>query len=98
MSIAPGDAEGGPRNEHQGSDQWLFVVDGVGTATIEGRRRTLKSGVLLLIERKNRHEIRNTGTTLLRTLNVYVPPAFKAHGVPRQAGRMRRTRTAMNIK
>jgi mannose-6-phosphate isomerase-like protein (cupin superfamily) len=98
MSIAPGDAEGGPRNEHQGADQWLFVIDGVGTATVEGRRRRLKAGVLLLIERKDRHEIRNTGKKLLRTLNVYVPPAFKARGARRPAGRTRRTRTGMNVQ
>ena len=96
MSIAPGDAEGGPRNEHQGADQWLFVVDGTGTAIIEGRRRALKPGVLLLIERKERHEVRNTGTRLLRTLNLYLPPAFKARGARRPAGRTRRTRKSMN--
>ena len=92
MTIAPGDAEGGPRNEHQGADQWLFVVDGVGTATVKGRRRPLKAGVLLLIDRKDQHEIRNTGTTLLRTLNLYVPPAFKARGERLPAGRTRRSR------
>lgn len=93
MVLAPGEAEGGPRNEHKGADQWLFVVDGVGTATIEGRRRRLKAGMLLLVERKDRHEIRNTGTTLLRTLNVYVPPAFKARGARLLAGRTRRSTT-----
>lgn len=93
MVLAPGEAEGGPRNEHKGADQWLFVVDGVGTATIEGRRRRLKAGMLLLVERKDRHEIRNTGTTLLRTLNVYVPPAFKARGARLPAGRTRRSTT-----
>jgi mannose-6-phosphate isomerase-like protein (cupin superfamily) len=98
MVIPAGDAEGGPRNEHQGADQWLFVIDGVGTATIEGRRRTLKAGMLLLIERKNRHEIRNTGAKLLRTLNIYVPPAYKARGAPLPAGRTRRRVTRKNRK
>jgi mannose-6-phosphate isomerase-like protein (cupin superfamily) len=89
MVIAPGDAEGGPRNEHRGADQWLFVVDGTGTALVEGRRRPLKAGVLLLIDRRDKHEIRNTGRRLLRTLNLYVPPAFKARGARLPAGRSR---------
>ena len=31
----------------------------------------------MLIEHGDEHEIRNTGRTLLRTLNIYVPPACK---------------------
>lgn len=80
MVIAPGDAEGGADNRHVDSDQWLFVVSGTGTAVVEGSRRTLAAGTLLLIERGERHEIRNSGRALLRTLNVYVPPAFDARG------------------
>jgi hypothetical protein len=34
-----------------------------------------------------RHEIRNTGSQPLRTLNVYVPPAYTAEGDERPAGR-----------
>lgn len=80
MVIAPGDAEGGPDNRHHGADQWLFVVAGTGTARINGRRYPLRAGTLLLIERGDRHEIRNTGRALLRTLNWYAPPAYDAHG------------------
>jgi hypothetical protein len=42
---------------------------------------------LVLIEHKDRHEIRNTGRTLLRTLNIYVPPAYTAKGDPLPRGR-----------
>ena len=87
MVIAPGDAEGGPDNDHKGADQWLFVVEGTGTATVNGRKRRLKKGMLLLIDRRDRHEIRNTSKKLLRTLNFYVPPAFKARGAPLPAGK-----------
>ena len=80
MVIPPGDAEGDPDNRHAGADQWLFVVDGEATATINARKHRLKSGSLVLIERGDRHEIRNTGPGLLRTLNVYVPPAYRADG------------------
>ncbi|MFC5569849.1 cupin domain-containing protein [Lysobacter yangpyeongensis] len=87
MVIAPGDSEGGPDNRHRGADQWLFVVSGSGMATVEGRRVPLKAGTLLVIEKGERHEVRNTGRTLLKTLNFYYPPAFDADGDPIGPGR-----------
>ncbi len=89
MVLAPGDSEGGPDNRHRGADQWLYVVSGTGVATVEGRRVPLKAGVLLVIEKGERHEVRNTGRTLLKTLNVYYPPAFDAEGNPVGPGRKR---------
>jgi mannose-6-phosphate isomerase-like protein (cupin superfamily) len=80
MVIPPGDAEGDPHNRHRGADQWLFVLEGRGTARINGRRYKLGPGTLLLIEKGDEHEIRNDGRGLLRTLNVYVPPAYDAKG------------------
>ena len=76
MVLAPGKSEGGPDNRHRGSDQWLYVVSGTGRATVRGKRYELRAGTLLLIERGATHEIRNVGHTPLRTLNVYVPPAY----------------------
>lgn len=87
MVIAPGDSEGGEDNRHRGADQWLFVVSGTGVATVEGRRVPLKAGKLLVIEKGERHEVRNTGRTLLKTLNFYYPPAFAADGDPKGPGR-----------
>jgi mannose-6-phosphate isomerase-like protein (cupin superfamily) len=78
MVIAPGDAEGGPDNRHRGSDQWLYVLSGTGTAMITGKRRTIRAGTLLLIERGDTHEIRNTGQRLLRTLKRLCPASI--HG------------------
>jgi mannose-6-phosphate isomerase-like protein (cupin superfamily) len=87
MVIAPGGSEGGPDNRHRGADQWLFVVSGSGVASVEGRRVPLKAGTLLVIEKGERHEVRNTGRTLLKTLNFYYPPAFDAEGDPKGPGR-----------
>jgi len=42
---------------------------------------------LLLIEQGDRHEIRNTGRALLRTLNFYTPPAYRADGTELPRGR-----------
>lgn len=86
MVLAAGDKEGGPDNRHKGSDQWLYVSSGQGLAIIEGKRNKLREGSLLLIERGNGHEIRNTGRTPLKTLNVYVPPAYTKGGNTLPAG------------
>ena len=80
MVIAPGDSEGGPKNRHRGADQWLFVVAGKGHARVNGRRYALRAGSLLLIERSDEHKITAVGREPLRTLNVYVPPAYTASG------------------
>ncbi|HEX5612406.1 MAG TPA: cupin domain-containing protein [Burkholderiales bacterium] len=87
MVLEPGDAEGNPSNRHRAADQWLFVISGTGLALVNGRRRRLRAGTLLLIERKDRHEVRNTGRALLRTLNVYVPPAYTKDGEELPAGK-----------
>jgi mannose-6-phosphate isomerase-like protein (cupin superfamily) len=87
MVIPPGDCEGGPDNRHRGAEQWLFVLSGTGRATLNGKRYGLRSGSLLLIERGDTHEVRNTGRAALRTLSVYVPPAYKSNGDELPAGR-----------
>jgi mannose-6-phosphate isomerase-like protein (cupin superfamily) len=86
MVLAPGDAEGGADNRHRGADQWLFVLSGTGEATVNGRRHRLSAGSLLFIARREKHQVKNTGRGLLRTLNFYVPPAYKANGDPLPRG------------
>jgi mannose-6-phosphate isomerase-like protein (cupin superfamily) len=86
MTFAPGETEGGPDNRHKGVDQWLYVVSGTGAAIVEGERVELRGGTLVLIARGETHEIRNTGDTPLRTLNVYVPPAYTEEGVELPVG------------
>lgn len=87
MVLVPGSAEGDAGNRHRGADQWLYVLEGSGAATVNGRRIGLAAGSLLLIERGDRHAIRNTGRRLLKTLNVYVPPAYTPAGEERAAAR-----------
>jgi mannose-6-phosphate isomerase-like protein (cupin superfamily) len=87
MTLAPGEAEGGPDNRHKGADQWLYVVSGTGVAIVEGERVELREGTLVLIGRGERHEIRNTGDTPLKTLNIYVPPAYTDEGEELPAGK-----------
>ena len=86
MTIAPGGKEGGPDNRHRGADQWLFVVEGTGEAVVAGRPEKLQPGALVLIEHGETHEIRNTGTAPLKTVNIYVPPAYTGQGEELPAG------------
>jgi mannose-6-phosphate isomerase-like protein (cupin superfamily) len=87
MTLAPDETEGGPDNRHRGADQWLYVVSGTGEAVVNGETRPLREGTLLLIERGDTHEVRNTGREALRTLNVYVPPAYTEDGEELPPGR-----------
>ena len=87
MNLNPGDREGGPDNAHRGSDQWLFVIEGTGRAILNGRGRALKPGTLLVIPKGMKHEIRNTGKSLMKTLNLYHPPAYRRDGEPLKRGK-----------
>jgi mannose-6-phosphate isomerase-like protein (cupin superfamily) len=80
MVIEAGDKEGGSDNRHRGADQWLYVESGSGEARINGHSYPLRTGSLILIQRGDRHEILNTGRSSLKTLNFYIPPAFKSDG------------------
>ena len=86
MVIPPGDAEGGPGNRHRGAVQWLYVVAGEGKAIVEDRTHELRPGMLLRVDKGERHEIRNSGKAPLRTLNFYVPPAYDSKGEALPAG------------
>src|SRR5262245_66547567 len=72
MVIAPGGHEGGSDNRHGGADQWLYVVSGTGLAIVNGKRYPLRSGSLVLIERGDNNEIRSTGRSALKKVNMYV--------------------------
>ena len=87
MVLRSGDKEGDPGNRHRTADQWLYVVSGKGTAIVNGKRQPLSAGSLLLIEHGDTHEIRQARRSTLRTLNIYVPPAYAASGDPLPRGR-----------
>ena len=87
MVMKPGKGEGDPANRHRGADQWLFVESGRGVAVVNKRPYALRAGTLLLIEKGDEHEITNTGRTLLKTLNFYVPPAYTKAGDELPPGR-----------
>ncbi len=86
MVIEPGASEGEADNRHHGADQWLYVESGAGEARINGHVYPIEAGSLILVQRGDRHEIRNTGRTPMKTLNFYVPPAYTPDGQELPAG------------
>ena len=81
MTLQPGGSSSDePVNEHPKSEQWLFVVSGTGRARVGGRSVSLRPRSLLLIEKGEPHQIRNTGRSPLVTVNFYSPPAYRKDG------------------
>lgn len=76
MVLDSGRSTGGPNNNHPNSDQWLYVMEGKGTAVINGRSVKFEQGDLVLIEAGENHEVRNTGKEDLKTFNIYTPKAY----------------------
>jgi mannose-6-phosphate isomerase-like protein (cupin superfamily) len=63
------------------------VVEGTSVAVVNGHKTKLAAGSLILIEAGDRHEIRNTGRTLLKTVSAYVPPAYGGEETELPAGK-----------
>ena len=87
MVLGPGDNEGGPDNRHRGADQWLLVMEGSGACIVKWPQVATKARTLVLIEAGDTHEIHNTGRGLLKTVSIYLPPAYDAEGEELPAGR-----------
>lgn len=86
MELAPGGTSDDElSNEHPQSEQWVYVLAGTGRSTVMHKKQSrrnvlLRPGALLVIEKGERHQIRNTGRSKLRMLNLYCPPAYDANG------------------
>ena len=86
MELEPGDVSDEElSNEHPDSEQWLYLISGTGRATVVSRRQgrrtcTLRPGMLLIIEKGELHQIKNTGKKLLRSINFYLPSAYGTDG------------------
>lgn len=76
MTLVPSESTGGTDNRHQNAAQWLFVLSGNGQTVVNGKTVPLKTGDLLLIEAGETHQIKNTGSKPLETLNIYAPPEY----------------------
>jgi mannose-6-phosphate isomerase-like protein (cupin superfamily) len=98
MTLPPGESTGDPDNEHPDSEQWLLVLSGTGRAKVGRRTAALKEGSLLVIEKGEKHQVKNIGRKQsLVTLNFYAPPAYKAGAKPRVAGIRSAVRALTNL-
>ncbi len=63
-------------SEHADSDQVLFVLQGSGWGSVEGREYHLAELDTVLIEAGEKHQFRGASNVPFRTLNVYAPKAY----------------------
>jgi mannose-6-phosphate isomerase-like protein (cupin superfamily) len=80
MVLARGQSSGELSNEHPRCEQWLFVISGSGSVLTGERRVSIRKNSLVQIEKRERHQVRNTGRRPLVTLNFYAPPAYTSDG------------------
>ena len=74
MTIGPG-RDGGPEETHAG-DQIVYVIEGEGVVTIDGREHRAGAGTLVTIPAGANHHVRNPGSTPLFIVTVYAPPEY----------------------
>ncbi len=59
---------------HDGIDQVLAFVDGVGEAVLAGERRPVRAGSVVVVPAGTLHNILATGGVPLKLYTVYTPP------------------------
>src|SRR4051794_30822202 len=81
MTLQPGGSSSDePEDEHPWAEQSLCALSGTGRARTKHRSLAFRPGSLILMEKREPHQIVNTGRQPLVTLNVYVPPAYDSRG------------------
>ncbi|CAN5690433.1 hypothetical protein BH24ACI5_BH24ACI5_11710 [soil metagenome] len=59
-----------PQHAHAGADEFLYVVAGTGSASLDGRQEKLSAGVLLFVPRGTPHSLAATGRNPLIVLST----------------------------
>lgn len=72
MTIPPGGEIG--EEIHEGVDQILTFVSGIGEAVVSGQKRKVVAGDLVVVPAGRKHNFRNTGENPLILSTVYGPP------------------------
>jgi mannose-6-phosphate isomerase-like protein (cupin superfamily) len=72
MTIPPGGEIG--EEVHDGIDQILTFVSGTGEARVEGEKKPVEAGDLVVVPSGTRHNFVNTGPNPLVLYTVYGPP------------------------
>lgn len=72
MSLRPGEEIGD--EVHPGADQYFRVETGKGEVWIDGARTKIESDTAIIVPAGARHNIRNTGSKVLKLYTLYAPP------------------------
>lgn len=72
MALKPGEEIG--EEVHEGIDQVLAFVEGEGEAVLEGERRPVRSGSVVVVPGGVRHNFIASGNSALKLYTVYTPP------------------------
>lgn len=75
MSLLPGEDIG--EETHEGSDQILFIVDGVGEAVLNGEKTTIQKHSIVYVPSGTKHNIINQGNESMKLYTVYAPSTHK---------------------
>lgn len=75
MSLRPGEDIG--EEVHDDVDQFFRIEEGSGEVSINGQTSNVKSDYAVVVPAGARHNVKNTGTTLLRLYTIYAPPEHK---------------------
>ena len=89
MTIPPGGEIG--EEIHEGVDQILSFVSGVGEAVVSGQKRKIAAGDLVVVPAGHKHNFVNTGENPLILYTVYGPPEHAdqaVHATKEQADKL----------
>lgn len=66
----------GPYHFHRNSENAYFILSGIALITIAGKAHRVVQDQAVFLPPGVKHSVANAGTTPLRLLEVYAPPAF----------------------
>ena len=93
MTLKPGESSSDEVvDEHPRAEQWLLVLAGSGVARTKRRSIRIGEGSLVLVEKDEPHQVRNTGDVPLVTVNFYAPAAYSHAGQVKRSVRRKKGR------
>jgi mannose-6-phosphate isomerase-like protein (cupin superfamily) len=72
MALEPGEEIG--EETHADTDQFFRIEEGRGEVWIDGRKSKISSDAAIVVPAGARHNIKNTGTKLMKLYTLYAPP------------------------
>jgi mannose-6-phosphate isomerase-like protein (cupin superfamily) len=72
MSLPPGQSIGVERHAHV--EQTLVVVSGSGQVLLDGEKKPVRDGDVIVVTPGTEHNLLNTGAAPLKLFTIYVPP------------------------